>query len=108
MNTKWSKNLRDLLPKLLSKDPIERMKWASQIKSHPWFGILNWDDLLNKKVKIFYEPIIKEETDVSNFAAEFTNMSPVSNTDSLSEYTNYQGFSFEKSTSPISPPLKLS
>ena len=46
MNKNWSKNIRDLFSKLLTKDPEERLKNASEIKSHPWFSHINWADLL--------------------------------------------------------------
>ena len=32
LNKNWSKNLRDLIPKLLDKNPEERLKYASSIK----------------------------------------------------------------------------
>lgn len=54
-------------------------------------------------------PVIKKDTDVSNFAAEFTNLSPVSNTESLSDCADYEGFSFERSpTSPLMKPTSES
>lgn len=41
-NKNWSKNLRDLLSKLLLKSPEERMKHVPAIKEHPWFAMLHW------------------------------------------------------------------
>jgi ribosomal protein S6 kinase alpha-5 len=61
-----------------------RLKNASVIKEHPWINQMKWDDLIAKKIKPPFIPVIKEENDVSNFAPEFTNMSPTSNADSLS------------------------
>ena len=46
LNKNWSKNLRDLLPKLLAKDPEERLKHAASVKEHPWLNQTNWKDLL--------------------------------------------------------------
>ena len=103
LNKNWSKNLRDLIPKLLTKDPEERLKFASTIKEHPWLNQTNWKDLFDKKLKPPYVPIIKEDTDVSNFATEFTNLSPVSNNDTLRDCADYEGFSFERS--PTASPL---
>ena len=65
-----------------------------KIKEHPWLNLTNWEDLLSKKLKPPFVPVMKSEADVSNFATEFTNLSPVSNTDSLSDCANYEGFSF--------------
>ena len=41
-NKNWSKNLCDLLSKLLLKSPEERMKHVPAIKEHPWFAMLHW------------------------------------------------------------------
>ena len=42
----WSPNLKDLLSKLLQKDPSERLgsskEDARDIMSHPWFESINW------------------------------------------------------------------
>ena len=53
---KFSSNLnpltRDILEKLLQKDPTKRLgsiKDAEEVKNHPWFFGINWDDLKNKK-----------------------------------------------------------
>ena len=48
----FSDNLKDLLSKLLCKDPSIRIgiKNKKEIKDHPWFKNINWDDLLIKNV----------------------------------------------------------
>ena len=48
----FSDNLKDLLSKLLCKDPNIRIgiKNKKEIKTHPWFKNINWDDLLIKNV----------------------------------------------------------
>ena len=38
--------------------------------------MLNWDDLYYKRIPAPFRPQIKNETDVSNFSEEFTNMIP--------------------------------
>lgn len=96
MNKQWSKNVRDLFSKLLEKDPEERMKHILTIKQHPWFGMVNWDDLLAKKIKPPFVPVLNGDYDVSNFAKEFTNCSINSKPESLDEFINYEGFSFER------------
>lgn len=72
LNKNWSKHLRDLLEKLFEKDPFKRMEFASEIKQHSWFFNLNWDLLLNKELPAPFVPIVKGQTDVSNFDKEFT------------------------------------
>uniref|UniRef100_A0A669D5L2 non-specific serine/threonine protein kinase n=1 Tax=Oreochromis niloticus TaxID=8128 RepID=A0A669D5L2_ORENI len=72
---------QDLLKKLLVKDPHKRLgsgpRGAEDIKAHPFFKGLNWDDLAQKKVSSPFKPELKSELDVGNFAEEFTGMDPV-------------------------------
>lgn len=46
----FSQNVRDLLFKLLEKDPVKRLG-VQGIKSHAWFGTIKWDDVLKRKLK---------------------------------------------------------
>lgn len=36
------------------------MKNVQTIKEHPWFGLINWEDLAAKKIKPHYVPVLKE------------------------------------------------
>lgn len=102
MNKQWSKNIRDLLSQMLEKDLEIRMKHAENIKKHPWFGMINWDDLLAKKVKPPFVPVLNGDNDVSNFAAEFTKCS-LNSINEGEDCSNYEGFSYERSSPPTSP-----
>lgn len=51
------------------------MKHIPTIKQHPWFGMINWDNLSKKLMKAPFVPILHSDSDVSNFADEFTNCS---------------------------------
>jgi protein-serine/threonine kinase len=46
----FSDNLKDLLSKLLGKEPKKRIgfKNKKELKNHPWFKNINWDNLLIK------------------------------------------------------------
>ena len=46
----FSDELKDLLSKLLCKDPNKRIgfKNKKEIKTHPWFKNINWDNILIK------------------------------------------------------------
>ena len=71
---------KDLIQCLLMKDPKKRLGCgphdADEIKEHPFFQKINWDDLAAKKVPARFKPVIRDELDVSNFAEEFTEMDP--------------------------------
>jgi|LakMenE01Jun11ns_1017448.scaffolds.fasta_scaffold8792413_1 hypothetical protein len=54
----WSNNLKDLLGKLFTKNPNERMKNIVNIKAHPWFAGLDWEKLAKREVKPLFVPVI--------------------------------------------------
>ena len=65
----FSDNLKDLISKLLCKDHNKRigLKSKKQIKAHPWFHNINWDDVLTKNIKPPIDfSLIKNKTDNSN------------------------------------------
>lgn len=103
-NKNWSKNLRDLLGKLLLKSPEERMKHIPAIKEHPWFVPLKWNELTARTLKPPFVPVLDEDADVSHFAAQFTKCSVESYEESVEESLLYEGFSYKRSHS--SPSLK--
>uniref|UniRef100_A0A672SXJ5 Ribosomal protein S6 kinase n=1 Tax=Sinocyclocheilus grahami TaxID=75366 RepID=A0A672SXJ5_SINGR len=71
---------KDIIQKLLIKDPKKRLgsgpSGAQNVKSHPFYQKMNWEDLAAKKVPAPFKPVIRDELDVSNFAEEFTEMDP--------------------------------
>ncbi|XP_072102134.1 ribosomal protein S6 kinase alpha-5-like isoform X2 [Mobula birostris] len=91
---------RDLMQKLLVKDPKKRLgsgpKGSLEIKRHPFFRGLNWDDLLAKKIPAPFKPVIRSEMDVGNFAEEFTEMDPTYSPASVPHSGDriFQGYSF--------------
>ncbi|KAJ6218094.1 hypothetical protein RDWZM_009251 [Blomia tropicalis] len=78
--TNLSTEVIDLLKLILVKDPHKRLggteEDADEIKRHPFFKSICWDDLAARKVAAPFTPKIKNELDVSNFAEEFTSMIP--------------------------------
>lgn len=102
MNKQWSKNIRDLLSKMLEKDLEVRIEHAKTIKQHPWFGMINWEDMEAKKIKPPFVPVLSSENDVSNFATEFTKCS-LNSVNEGEDCSNYEGFSYERSSPPTSP-----
>lgn len=67
----FSSEARNLLEGLFKKEPNKRLGGgpndAQEIKSHPWFDGFDWDALMNKELPAPFLPVIKSETDVSNF-----------------------------------------
>ena len=73
-----SKEAKDLIKKLLVKDVKKRFgynKGLEEIKNHPFFNGVDFDAILNKKVKAPYIPQISGNTDVQHFSTTFTNES---------------------------------
>jgi len=100
-----SNQSKDLLTKLLTKDPSQRLGGgvadAEEIKSHPWFSSIDWNALINKQIKPKYIPLITSPTDVRNFDKEFTSLDPFDtgalslSDDQMSFGKEWEGFTFE-------------
>ncbi|GMF38182.1 unnamed protein product [Phytophthora fragariaefolia] len=69
---------RDFISGLLRRDPSTRLgsKSADEVKNHPYFSGMNWQDLYDRKIPPPFNPCASagnaEET--KNFEAEFTKM----------------------------------
>lgn len=64
-----SDTCKDLLSKLLEKDPTKRLGFthgAEEIKAHPWFDDIDWDDIKNKRIRPF-KPYLYNPNDISKF-----------------------------------------
>ncbi|XP_063187670.1 ribosomal protein S6 kinase alpha-5 isoform X3 [Chroicocephalus ridibundus] len=91
---------KDIIQRLLMKDPKKRLGCgptdADEIKQHPFFQNMNWDDLAAKKVSAPFKPVIRDELDVSNFAEEFTEMDPTYSPAATPQTSEriFQGYSF--------------
>ncbi|XP_068723134.1 RAC-gamma serine/threonine-protein kinase-like [Montipora capricornis] len=46
---------------------------AKEVMNHQFFHTINWDDIFHKRIKPPFKPVVKSETDVSNFDEDFTN-----------------------------------
>ena len=55
MPNKLSTNAKDLIKQLLNKDPMTRLGAgkldSEEIKSHKFFGSIDWDDVYNRKLE---------------------------------------------------------
>ena len=72
----------------LIKNPKSRLcckDGISELKQLPFFSVVDWDALYERRVEMPYKPELKDLTDVSSFETTFTREAPI---DSLSEHAN--------------------
>ncbi|POM81442.1 AGC protein Kinase [Phytophthora palmivora] len=98
----FSKEAKDLLRKLLNRNPVDRLGSSlggSEIKEHVFFQHIDWEMVTFREVQAPLQPCDSPDTivDGSNFRDEFRKMSLGSNDGSgsgaLSE--SFTGFNFE-------------
>ncbi|KAK9828880.1 hypothetical protein WJX72_002570 [[Myrmecia] bisecta] len=65
-----SPECRDLIDKLLTSDPRERLghRGAGEVKLHPWFSGLDWTSLA--RTKAAFIPVVEHELDTSFFVTK--------------------------------------
>ncbi len=94
-----SKNAKHLLERLLCKKAEDRLgsRGAEEIKSHPWYAEVDWQALLEKKVKAPFVPVIKSDSDVQWIATCFTSKDlPAGSLDSrCSDESKFAEFSYD-------------
>ncbi|KAM5256832.1 serine/threonine-protein kinase N2 isoform 2-T2 [Ctenodactylus gundi] len=70
-----------IMRRLLRRNPERRLgageKDAEDVKKHPFFRLIDWSALMDKKVKPPFVPTIRGREDVSNFDDEFTSETPI-------------------------------
>ena len=74
-NIYLSNEAKDIIGKLLKKNVKERLGYASgivEIKNHPFFKGIDFQEIENKKVASPFVPKIENNTDVQNFDETFT------------------------------------
>ncbi|KAG0334316.1 Serine/threonine kinase [Podila humilis] len=97
-----SRDSVSILQKLLTRDPEKRLGSgktdAEEIKRHPFFKGVNWQDILDKKIPPPFFPKVRGPTDTSNFDPEFTReipvLTPVHSHLTNNDQANFQGFSY--------------
>jgi serine/threonine protein kinase len=72
-----NKDAKDLIQKLLVVDPQKRLGYGpdgtQNIKNHPFFKGINWEDAKKKKIKPPFIPKLKSDTDLRYFDVMFTD-----------------------------------
>ncbi|CAI4221244.1 unnamed protein product [Auanema sp. JU1783] len=76
-----SSEARDLIKKLLKRHVETRLgtgpEDAEEIKRHPFFRTLSWDQVYSRQTDPPFKPEIESEEDASLFDTRFTRMTPV-------------------------------
>lgn len=93
---------RDLVRKLLKRHVASRLgappNDAQDVKQHAFFKLMNWDDVLSRKLDPPFKPSLSSDDDVSQFDTKFTRQTPVDSPDesTLSESANmiFKGFTY--------------
>ena len=71
-----SEDAKDVIRKLLEKNPKKRLgahNGIEEIKKHPFFASIDFDLIIEKKIKAPFIPELTNDTDVQYFDEEFTN-----------------------------------
>lgn len=69
-----------IVKSLLIKNPRARLggkEGMVELKQIPYFAMVNWDDLLSKKIEMPYKPKLQSEMDISSFETTFTKEKPI-------------------------------
>ncbi|XP_022237199.1 RAC serine/threonine-protein kinase-like [Limulus polyphemus] len=109
-----SSEAKSLLSGLLVKDPKKRLGGgqddANEIMVHPFFRVINWQDLLEKKVIPPFKPQVMSDTDTRYFDQEFTgetveltpkDEAPLNSISEDTEQPYFQQFSFHGSSGTL-------
>lgn len=105
MRKEFSDNAKDILKRLLDPKPGKRLgsgsTGAKEIKEHPFFSDLDWDEMYNRP-KAPFVPGVQNEEDISAidqlFTKELPQETPVVSKlkDHDKEKNYYGGFTFER------------
>jgi len=90
---------KDLLVKLLERDPQRRLADATQIKGHNYFKGIDFDMLLRKEITPPFIPPVKGKDDISMVDPAFTSEKPTLNDGpeanlSPESQKKFEGFTF--------------
>nr|XP_036857453.1 protein kinase C theta type [Manis javanica] len=74
---RWlEKEAKDLLVKLFVREPEKRLGVRGDIRQHPLFQEINWEELERREIEPPFRPKVKSPYDCSNFDKEFLNEKP--------------------------------
>jgi len=67
----FSEEAKDLISKLLQKDPTQRLKTSEEVKKHPWFQPMDFEKLLRKEIEPPFSP---NHVAIKNFSKTYLKM----------------------------------
>jgi serum/glucocorticoid-regulated kinase 2 len=106
---------RSLLSGLLQRDYRRRLGYhgADEIKKHPFFASISWDDVAHRRVTpVFCPPPPTTDSDVPNFEDEFTRETPMDSvpdsraqlSSTQAERAHFEGFTYTGTTLAAAAP----
>ena len=68
----------DIVTKFLERDPTKRLGYNGfeEIKTHPWFKDIDWDQLYRKETIPPFRPTVKDSESTEQIDTEFTSVMP--------------------------------
>ena len=100
-----STECKNMIKAFLNKDPKKRLGSQNdfmEVRTHPFFSDINYDDLLKYKIEAPYVPDLKSESDVEFFDPKYTEQRPkitILSKEMVSKFKNYdhmfQGFYYD-------------
>ncbi|CAD8192876.1 unnamed protein product [Paramecium octaurelia] len=99
IKTPISEEATDLIKQLLKNNPKDRLgsDGSNEVKSHPFFNGIDWNDVMDKKVAPPFKPKLFGDRDLRNFDVTFTQ-EVVQDTpmQSMMQEENYDKFSYQE------------
>ncbi|KFA79421.1 hypothetical protein S40288_10177 [Stachybotrys chartarum IBT 40288] len=92
---------KDLLTKLLDRDPVERLgaNGAAEIKAHPFFHVIDWRKLMQRKYEPTFKPSVADAPDTTSQGCTFPGVIPDSYVEgpllSQAMQNQFMGFSYK-------------
>uniref|UniRef100_A0A7S3NHD3 AGC-kinase C-terminal domain-containing protein n=1 Tax=Euplotes harpa TaxID=151035 RepID=A0A7S3NHD3_9SPIT len=106
MKKEFSEDAKDLIVKLLEPKPSLRIghgpDGAKNIKQHPFFSQIDWEQLYNKAIEPPFVPVVQNDEDISQidtlFTKELPQETPVVSKlkDHEKAQNHFGGFTFER------------
>jgi len=98
----FSEDAKDIIQKLLDRDPIKRLSDPDLIKQHPFFKTIDWTLLENKGISPPFVPDVQSPEDLGNIDQEFLEESIGSDDEGKTKKNKpkdseeFMGFTYQK------------